>query len=60
MKSRDYRILASVLAALVMVFGAVGWATAQAVNGSGTPNTIPGLDQQRHDRRLFTHSERQW
>jgi hypothetical protein len=24
-----------------MVLGAVGWATAQAVNGSGTPNTIP-------------------
>jgi hypothetical protein len=41
MKSRDYRILASVLAALVMVPGAVRWATAQAVNGSGTPNTIP-------------------
>jgi hypothetical protein len=45
MKSRDYRILASVLAALVMVLGAVRWATAQqgsaAVHGSGTPNSIP-------------------
>jgi hypothetical protein len=45
MKSCDYRILASVFVALVMVLGAVGWATAQQgnppVRGSGTPNTIP-------------------
>jgi hypothetical protein len=43
MKSRDYRILISVLA-LVMVLGTAGWATAQQgnppVKGSGTPNTI--------------------
>ena len=44
MKSRDYRILASALAAFVMVLGLVELATAQSnasVKGSGTANTIP-------------------
>src|SRR5215471_20272602 len=52
MKSRHDRVRVSVLAAVVLVFGVAGWATAQQVNssnvygnpgvkGSGTPGTIP-------------------
>jgi hypothetical protein len=40
MKSRHHRVRVSVLAAVVMVLGMVGSATAQ-VTGSGTPGTIP-------------------
>jgi hypothetical protein len=52
MKSRHDRVRVSVLAAVVLVFGVAGWATAQQVNsfnalkdssvkGSGTAGTIP-------------------
>src|SRR5262249_18269835 len=41
MKSRHDSVRASVLAAVVMVLGMVGAATAQQVNGSGTPGTVP-------------------